>query len=137
MSRRRRTIAAPPLERSRRSAPQLQSVGEYIRRQRKLANVSLRKMAELSGLSAGVIKEIESGLRNPSRTILQSLATALRLSAETLQLQAGVIDPQKIDEVDAVREIRRDAHLTERQREVLVEIYRAFRTANQSGAESD
>jgi len=135
MSPARKPAASAPSERVRRPTPQLQSVGEYIRRQRRLANVSLRKMAELSGLSASVIKEIESGLRNPSRTILQSLATALRLSAETLQLQAGVIDPQTLDEVDTVREIRRDAHLTERQRDILIEIYRTFRAANQSGNE--
>ncbi len=136
MTRRRKPLTAPPLEHSS-SVPQLQSVGEYIRRQRKIANVSLHKMAELSGLSAGVIKEIESGLRNPSRTILQSLATALRLSAETLQLQAGVIDPQTVDEMDVVREIRRDPHLTDRQRDVLIEIYRTFRAANQHRNDRD
>ena len=131
MSRRRKPATAVTRHEAEHPVPQLQSVGEYIRRQRKIANVSLRKMAELSGLSAGVITEIETGLRNPSRTILQSLATALRLSAETLQLQAGVIDPQTVDEMDAVREIRRDPHLTDRQRDVLIEIYRTFRVANQ------
>jgi transcriptional regulator with XRE-family HTH domain len=132
MSRRRARSPEPrPAPASRPAASPLPSVGEYIRRQRRIANVSLRKMAELSGLSASVIKEIEGGLRNPSRTILQSLATALRLSAETLQLQAGVIDPQAIDEAEVVREIRRDPHLTERQREALVEVYQAFRTGNQ------
>jgi len=110
--------------------PVASSIGDYIRRQRELANVSLRKMAEMSGVSAGVLKEIEEGLRNPSKTLLQSIATALRLSAETLQLQAGVIDPQMTDEAQAVREIRRDPHLTDRQREILIEIYDAFRSTN-------
>ena len=106
------------------------SVGEFIRRQRQLANISLRKMAEQSGISAAVLKEVENGLRNPSGTIVQSVARVLRLSAETLQLQAGVLDPKDIDEIDAVREIRRDPHLTARQRENLIEIYQAFCAAN-------
>lgn len=108
------------------------SIGDYIRRQRQLANISLHKMAEQSGISAAVLKEVENGIRNPSGTIIQSVARVLRLSAETLFLQAGVLDPQDTEEVDAVREIRRDPNLTERQRETLVEIYEAFCTANRS-----
>lgn len=106
------------------------SLGEFIRRQRELANLSLRKVAERSGVSAAVIREVEAGLRHPSRTLMQSLAAGLRLSAETLYLQAGVLDPKDISETDAVREILRDPNLTERQRDILVEIYAAFRTAN-------
>lgn len=106
------------------------SVGDYIRAQRQLANISLRKMSEQSGISANVLQEIENGFRNPSATILQSIARALRLSAETLHLQAGVLDPRDADEVDVVREIRRDPNLTERQREILVEVYRALCVAN-------
>ncbi|MFQ5666601.1 MAG: helix-turn-helix domain-containing protein [Candidatus Binatia bacterium] len=116
----------------RKRLPRTSSLGEYIRRQRQLANISLRKMAEQSGISAALLNEIENGLRNPSGTILQSIAGALRLSAETLHLQAGVLDPQDVDTVDAVREIRRDPNLTERQRDVLIEIYEAFRLANRS-----
>lgn len=115
--------------------PPSSSIGDYIRRQRELANISLRKMAEMSGVSAGVLREIEEGLRNPSRTLVQSIATALRLSAETLQLQAGVIDPRGVDESDSVREINRDPHLTDRQREMLVEIYGAFRALNRAKRE--
>lgn len=106
------------------------ALGDYIRAQRRLANLSLRKMSEQSGISASVLKEIENGFRNPSATILQSIARVLRLSAETLHLQAGVLDPRDADEVDVVREIRRDPNLTERQREVLVEVYRALCAAN-------
>jgi transcriptional regulator with XRE-family HTH domain len=115
-----------------RGSVQTSSIGDYIRRQRELANISLRKMAEQSGISAAVLQEIENGLRDPSRTILQSIAGALRLSAETLLLQAGVLDPKEIDEIEAVREIRRDPNLTERQRQTLVEIYEAFRAANRA-----
>jgi transcriptional regulator with XRE-family HTH domain len=113
-------------------AAQASSIGDYIRRQRQLANISLRKMAEQSGISAAVLKEVENGIRNPSGTIVQSVARVLRLSAETLFLQAGVLDPQDTEEVDAVREIRRDANLTPRQREVLVEVYEAFCAANRT-----
>lgn len=108
------------------------SVGDYIRGQREIANISLRKMAEQSGISARVLGEIESGLRNPSATILTSIARALRLSAETLYLQAGVLDPRDIGEADVVKEIRRDPQLTDRQRDILVDLYDAFCTLNRT-----
>jgi len=120
------------MPKSRQAVATYSSIGDYIRRQRELANISLRKMAEQSGISAAVLQEIENGLRNPSQTILQSIAGALRLSAETLLLQAGVLDPQETDEINAVREIRRDPNLTERQRVILVEIYQAFCIANRT-----
>ncbi len=112
-------------------------VGDYIRAQRELANISLRKMSEQSGISASVLKDIEAGIRNPSGAIVQSIARALRLSAETLYLQAGVLDPKDVDEVDAVRELRRDPHLTEPQREILIEIYRAFCIVNRQERSSE
>ncbi|MFI5398560.1 MAG: helix-turn-helix domain-containing protein [Candidatus Binatia bacterium] len=113
-----------------KSAPRSLSIGDYIRRQRQLANVSLRKVAEQSGISAAVLREIEQGLRNPSKTIVQSIAGALRLSAETLYLQAGVLDPQEAEEIGTLREIHRDPNLTQHQRDVLVEVYEAFCAAN-------
>jgi transcriptional regulator with XRE-family HTH domain len=113
------------------------SLGNYIRSQREVVGLSLRKVADMSGVSAAVLREIETGLRQPSRTIIKSLATALRLSAETLQLQAGLIDPQDLDDADAVREIKRDPHLTARQREILVEIYASFRLLNRSLAPTE
>lgn len=116
---------APPVRRARSS-----SLSDYLSRQRSLADISLRKIIERSGIPGVVLREIEGGLKNPSQAIMQSLAGALRLSAETLYLQAGVLDPREIDESDAVRELRRDPHLTERQRETVVEVYKAFRRAN-------
>ena len=118
-----------------KNLPATSSVGDYIRRQRQLANISLRKVAAQSGISAAVLKEIEAGLRNPSRTIIQSIAGALRLSAETLYLQAGVLDPQDADELGTVHEIRRDPALTQRQRDVLIEVYEAFCALNRSQEE--
>jgi transcriptional regulator with XRE-family HTH domain len=113
-----------------KTEPRGSTIGDYIRRQRQLANISLRKMAQQSGISAAVLKDIESGLRNPSGTLLQSIAGALRLSAETLYLQAGVLDPQEAEERDVVREIHRDPNLTGRQREILVELYETFCALN-------
>ena len=108
------------------------SLANYLRRQRSLADISLRKIIERSGIPGVVLKEIEGGLQHPSQTLLQSLAGALRLSAETLYLQAGVLDPREVDESDAVREIRRDPYLTERQRDTVVEVYKAFRRSNRA-----
>ena len=120
-----------------KAKPEASLIGSYIRRQREVAQLSLRKVAEMSGVSAAVLREIEDGLRQPSRTIIKSLATALRFSAETLQLQAGLIDPQDLDQADAVREIRRDPHLTKRQRDILVEVYASFRLLNRSLAKPE
>jgi transcriptional regulator with XRE-family HTH domain len=120
--------AAPSRAPRKREPP---SLGDLIRNQREMANVSLRNLAERTGISLAALSDIESGLRHPSRTIMSSLASALRLSAETLYLQAGVLDPKEIGEAPAVREILRDPHLNKRQRENLVEIYSAFRVANQ------
>jgi transcriptional regulator with XRE-family HTH domain len=128
-----RSVAVVPVTTPKPRKPP--SLADYLRRQRSLADISLRKIIERSGIPGIVLKELEGGLQHPSQTILQSLAGALRLSAETLYLQAGVLDPRDVEETDAVREIRRDPHLTERQRETVVEIYKAFRRANQAPAE--
>jgi len=111
------------------------SLADYLRRQRSLADISLRKIIERSGIPGVVLKELEGGLQHPSQTLLQSLAGALRLSAETLYLQAGVLDPREVEESDAVREIRRDPHLTEHQRDTVVEVYKAFRRSNRAPKE--
>ena len=115
-----------------KNVPPLSRLGGYIRRQRELANISLQKVAEQSGISAAVLKEIEAGLRQPSKTLIQSLAGALRLSAETLFLQAGVIDPQEEEDIAIIREIRRDPQITPHQRGILIDIYHAFRAANRA-----
>jgi transcriptional regulator with XRE-family HTH domain len=127
----RAVVAATPVPKSKRPL----SLADYLRRQRSLADISLRKIIERSGIPGVVLKELEGGLQHPSQTLLQSLAGALRLSAETLYLQAGVLDPREVEESDAVRELRRDPNLTERQRETVVEVYKAFRRANQAPGE--
>ena len=135
MSQPRKSAASKEKAASPQTASTASSLGDYLRRQRELANISLRKVADRSGISAALLKEIENGLHHPSKSILQSLAGALRLSGETLYLQAGVLDPQDAEEADAVREIRRDPHLTERQRETLVDVYGAFRALNKQRKE--
>ena len=102
------TLVEPPAKR-----PQPSTLSDYLSRQRSLADISLRKIIERSGIPGVVLREIEGGLKNPSQAIMQTLAGALRLSAETLYLQAGVLDPRDLDESDSVRELRRDPHLTE------------------------
>ena len=119
------TLVEPPARRAKPS-----TLSDYLSRQRSLADISLRKIIERSGIPGVVLREIEGGLKNPSQAIMQTLAGALRLSAETLYLQAGVLDPRDLDESDSVRELRRDPHLTERQRETVVEVYKAFRRSN-------
>jgi transcriptional regulator with XRE-family HTH domain len=127
----RQAAPPPPAPKPKR----VQSLADYLRRQRSLADISLRKIIERSGIPGVVLKELEGGLQHPSQTLLQSLAGALRLSAETLYLQAGVLDPRDLEESDAVREIRRDPHLTEQQRDTVVEVYKAFRRSNQAPKE--
>jgi transcriptional regulator with XRE-family HTH domain len=123
-----RAVSPPPAPKTKGG----QSLADYLRRQRSLADISLRKIIERSGIPGVVLKELEGGLKNPSQTLLSSLAGALRLSAETLYLQAGVLDPRDVEESDAVRELLRDPHLTERQRATMVEVYKAFRLSNQA-----
>jgi transcriptional regulator with XRE-family HTH domain len=130
MPRKRKAAPAKPVvEAPKRAKPQ-STLTDYLSRQRSLADISLRKIIERSGIPGVVLKEIEGGLKHPSQTLLQTLAGALRLSAETLYLQAGVLDPRELDESDAVRELRRDPHLTQPQRETVVEVYKAFRRGN-------
>jgi transcriptional regulator with XRE-family HTH domain len=101
------------------------SLGEFIRRQRELSEVSMRQFAELAGISNPYLSQIERGLRAPSEQVLQSIADVLEMSADTLYDQAGV--PREEDgPSDVVRAIREDAKLTGRQRQALIEVYDAF-----------
>lgn len=101
-------------------------LGEFIREQRNNTQLSLRKLSELAGVSNPYLSQIERGLRKPSAEILQQIARALEISSETLYVRAGILE-EPGDEVDLVREIRRDNHLTEEQKKTLVRIYESFR----------
>jgi transcriptional regulator with XRE-family HTH domain len=111
----------------------MHELGGFIRDQRRMARLSLRKLSELAGISNPYLSQIERGLRKPSAEILQAIARALRISAETLYVRAGILEAREGDS-DLVTEILRDTTITERQKQVLIEIYRSFqRSAETSG----
>lgn len=107
-------------------------LGEFIREQRRSGQLSLRKLSEESGISNPYLSQIERGLRRPSAEILQQIARALEISAETLYVQAGILEARDHDDVDVVAEIRRDPTLGEDQKKTLVHIYRTFRAEHEA-----
>jgi transcriptional regulator with XRE-family HTH domain len=110
-------------------------IGEYIKQQRSSAKISLRQLSKLAGVSNPYLSQIERGLRKPSAEILQQIAKGLRISAEALYVQAGILDlPQGGPVVDAVRA---DAVLTERQKQVLLDVYESFRRENAATASQE
>ena len=104
-------------------------LGEFIRQQRNTARLSLRRLSEIAGISNPYLSQIERGLRKPSAEILQQIAKALRISAETLYVRAGILEDERRDD-DLVRHILTDPHLVEEQRQALVRVYLSFRREN-------
>ena len=105
-------------------------LGEFIRDQRRIGHLSLRKLSELAGISNPYLSQIERGLRKPSAEILQQIAKGLRISAEALYVKAGILDEKPASAVtDAVLA---DPGLTERQKQVLLDIYQSFRREHDS-----
>ena len=102
-------------------------LGEFIREQRRIGQLSLRKLSEMAGISNPYLSQIERGLRKPSAEILRQIATAMNISAETLYIRAGILDDRS-GEADLVAEIRRDPFISEDQKKTLVHIYESFRT---------
>jgi transcriptional regulator with XRE-family HTH domain len=111
-------------------------LGSFIREQRGSARLSLRRLSELAGISNPYLSQIERGLRRPSAEILQQIAKALRISAETLYVQAGILEPGN-GETDLAREILADPHLNEDQKQALVRIYLSFRHENDPAGAPD
>ena len=107
-------------------APRVSDLGAYIRNQRKSAELSLRNLAKLAGVSNPYLSQIERGLRKPSAEILQAIARALSISSESLYVRAGILEERDI-ELDLEDAIARDAYLTDSQKTALVEMYRSFR----------
>ncbi|HVT69920.1 MAG TPA: helix-turn-helix domain-containing protein [Trebonia sp.] len=108
----------------------MNSIGDYIRQQREQAKISLRQLADQAGVSNPYLSQIERGLRRPSAEILQQIARGLRISAEALYVQAGILEDRPGD--SGVRSaLLTDPALTERQKQVLVEIYESFRKESQ------
>ncbi|MEW6476117.1 MAG: helix-turn-helix transcriptional regulator [Actinomycetota bacterium] len=110
--------------------PALTELGGFIRDQRRMARLSLRKLSELAGISNPYLSQIERGLRKPSAEILQAIARGLRISAETLYVRAGILEAREGNS-DLVAEILRDTTITERQKQVLIEIYRTFQRSSE------
>ncbi|MCZ9346967.1 helix-turn-helix domain-containing protein [Streptomyces sp. TRM76130] len=107
------------------------NLGEYLREQRRSAQLSLRQLADAAGVSNPYLSQIERGLRKPSAEVLQQVAKALRISAETLYVRAGILDAERDrDEVETTAVLLADPTLTERQKQVLLQIYESFRKEN-------
>lgn len=103
-------------------------IGSYIRAQREGAQVSLRQLAKLAGVSNPYLSQVERGLRRPSADILQQIARGLQISAEALYVRAGILQERPAGAV--VDAVFADSDLTERQKQVLLDIYQSFRREN-------
>lgn len=116
---------------SDRAAGAVGSVGEYLAEQRRHAQLSLRQLSDLAGVSNPYLSQIERGLRKPSADVLQQLAKALRISAETLYIRAGILDPDESEDgarrmLGVVDAVLLDPALNERQKRVLLDVYASF-----------
>ena len=108
-------------------------IGSFIRDLRENAQVSVRQLAERSGVSNPYLSQVERGLRKPSADVLSQIAKALRVSAEVLYVRAGILEPSDKSQVrDA---IITDTAITERQKQVLLDIYASFTQQNESTQE--
>ena len=118
---------------------QMEALGAFIRTQRKMANLSLRQLAELTSLSNPYLSQVERGLHQPSVRVLKLIADALNVSAETLLTEAGLVDaiasgpqeghPTQEDTAappQTEAAIRADPRLTEAQRTALIAVYRSM-----------
>jgi transcriptional regulator with XRE-family HTH domain len=110
-------------------------LGAFIREQRGSARLSLRRLSELAGISNPYLSQIERGLRRPSAEILQQIAKALRISAETLYVQAGILEPPS-GSPDLTRAIMADQSISEEQKQALVRIYLSFRRDHEDGSDA-
>jgi transcriptional regulator with XRE-family HTH domain len=103
----------------------VRELGEFIRNQRRSAGVSVRKLAKLAGVSNPYLSQVERGLRRPSAEMLQAIAKGLRISAQTLYVQAGILEVEPRADVQAA--IMGEPGLTERQKMALLAVYDSFR----------
>jgi transcriptional regulator with XRE-family HTH domain len=109
----------------------LTELGEFIREQRDQAQMSLRQLAKAADVSNPYLSQVERGLRKPSAEILGRIAQGLRISAESLYVQAGILAERDGDEA-VTTAIAADPTLTERQRATLLQIYAAFQAENRA-----
>lgn len=106
------------------------ALGSYIRDQRRQAELSMRKLADLAGVSNPYLSQIERGLKRPSAEILQQIARALEVSAESLYVRAGILDEEP--ESDLIAAIRAQDDLSTDQKQVLIQVYESFLAQNQA-----
>jgi transcriptional regulator with XRE-family HTH domain len=111
------------------------SIGSYIREQREQAKISIRQLAQAAGVSNPYLSQVERGLRRPSADILQQIAKGLRISAEALYVQAGILDDRP-GEQTVTDAIMADTEITERQKQMLIDIYESFRKEVRADAEA-
>jgi transcriptional regulator with XRE-family HTH domain len=108
----------------------ISDLGDYLREQRHSAQLSLRQLSEVAGISNPYISQIERGLKKPSAEILQALAKALRISAESLYVRAGILEERtdlgEAVPADVTEAILADPRLNDRQRAVLLDVYESF-----------
>ncbi|WP_151084292.1 helix-turn-helix domain-containing protein [Nocardioides cynanchi] len=108
----------------------VESLGDYLREQRVSARLTLRQLAEQTGVSNPYLSQIERGLRRPSAEVLQQLAKALRISAEQLYLRAGIVSPDDGIGGSVELAVLGDSSLTERQKQTLLDVYASFLALN-------
>jgi transcriptional regulator with XRE-family HTH domain len=105
----------------------LADLGEFIRSQREVARMSVRRLAELAEVSNPYLSQIERGLRRPSADILQQIARALQISSESLYVRAGILDPDQDVATSVVDAIHRDQYLDVEQKQTLLKVYESLR----------
>jgi transcriptional regulator with XRE-family HTH domain len=110
-----------------------EALGEIIRSQRELNELSMRQFAQMAGISNPYLSQIERGLREPSERVLDAIAETLRTSTETLYAQAGIDRDVEPETPAVVEAIRTDPDLTGRQRQAMIEIYEAFTAQRERG----
>ena len=121
----RETVATAAAEASTVSGTVSSHVGDFIRSQRNAAQVSLRELSRAAGVSNPYLSQVERGLRKPSAEILASIARGLKISAESLYEQAGILD-RRSGNAETVAAIRSDSALSERHKAVLLELYETY-----------
>jgi transcriptional regulator with XRE-family HTH domain len=122
--------------RTQKLGEQLGSLGEFIAAQRKTAQLSLRQLADQTGISNPYLSQIERGLRKPSAEVLLQLSKALRVSAETLYVRAGILDPEDHPATSVEMAVLADMAISERQKRVLIDVYTSFVNENEKAATS-
>ena len=123
--------------RTPRLGEQLGTLGEFIAAHRRAAELSLRQLAEQTGISNPYLSQIERGLRRPSAEVLQQLSKALRVSAESLYVRAGILDPEDHPATTVEMAVLADPAITERQRSVLIDVYASFVKENEKVATAE